>query len=176
MNELGRIGGSNIVSTTLEVANLIPGGDFESEAALSGWTIEPGLAGGTVTIDSAVSHGGVGSLHMPNQTGVKLIQPIAIQRDVAYDLTLALKLRGKRNNIDDGWIGVYQGEKIAASFPLDLAPAGAAITSDGDWVAVGPLVFSVTGEGAITLRIISDTDEMWIDDLTLLPHPPVTGP
>jgi len=176
MNDLGRLGGSNIVSTTIDVANLIPGGAFDDAAVLSGWTIEPGLQGGTVTIDPAAPHGGAGSLHMPNGTGVKLIQPIAIQTDVAYDLDLALKLKGARNNIDDGWIGVYQGDKIVATFPLDVVPAGSVRTEDVDWVAVGPLVFSVTAEGAITLRIISYTDEMWVDDLTLLPHQAPAAP
>jgi len=171
MNDHGRLGGSNIVSADVTVDNLIPDGGFESADALSAWAISSSLEGGTAARDTSVAHAGTASLHLTRWGMVKLIQPVAIQKNVAYDLGAFVKLQGNRNNIDDAWIGVYQGATIVGTFPIDLAvPAGSARTQDVDWTNVGPLTFSVTGDGAVTLEIDSYTDNLWLDELQLKPH------
>jgi hypothetical protein len=81
-----------------------------------------------------------------------------------------VKVRGARTNIDDGWVGVYQGSSIAAAFPLDLlGPAGSARGEDVDWMQVSQ-VFNVTSGGAISIRLAGYVDDLWIDDLMLRPH------
>lgn len=171
MNDSGRLGGSNIVSADVTVDNLIPDGGFESADALSAWQISSSPSGGTAARDASVAFAGFASLHITGFGSVWLIQPIAIRKDVAYDLSAFMRLHGNRNNIDDAWIGVYQGDTIVGTFPIDLeAPAGSARTDDVDWTAVGPFNFSVTGDGAITVRVMGDTDDLWLDELYLRPH------
>jgi hypothetical protein len=171
MNDYGRLGGSNIVSADVTIDNLIPDGGFESDDALSNWEISSSPLGGTVARDTSVAYAGVASLHVMGFGTAKLIQPIAIRTDAAYDLGAVMKLQGNRNNIDDAWIGVYQGDTIVASFPIDLgAPAGSARTDDVDWSNAGPFTFSVTGAGAITVQINGYTDDLWLDEVQLRPH------
>ena len=110
---------------------------------------------------------------MTSGTWAQTIDPIAIQKDVAYDLGLFIKLHGQRHNIDDAWIGVYQGAALVASFPIDVVAAGTARDQDVDWFSVSQ-VFNVAGEGAITLRIGCYSDDTWIDDLVVRPHQPAT--
>jgi hypothetical protein len=167
MNELGRLGGSNIVSTFVDAANLIPDGDFEGAGAMSQWILDPE---GAFTVDDTAAHGGASSLHLTKNTFVKLIEPITIQTDVAYDLTFYVKVHGTRTNIDDGWINVDQGSSVAAAFTIDLtAPAGSPRGEDVDWTQVSQ-AFNVTSGGAITIRLGSSVDDLWIDDLVLRPH------
>jgi hypothetical protein len=169
MNELGRLGGSNIVSLKVEVDNLIADGDFESETALSHWEVTS-FQGGTTTLDRTMGHGGSASLHMTAFGGANLIQPITIQKDVAYDLSYFVRLVGTRNNIDDAWIGIYQGPNIVASFTIPPS-AGPRLPADASgWTAQQRQTFSVVADGAITIHVINYTDDMWLDDLVLEPH------
>ena len=172
MNDSGRLGGSNIVSADVTTDNLIPDGGFESADWLSDWQVISNPVGGTASRDTSVAYAGTASLHLTGYGGASLIQPIAIRKNVAYDLGAFIRLQGNRNNIDDAWIGVYQGTDIVGSFPIDLggASAGSQRTSDVDWTNVGPLTFSVTGDGSITVRIAGDSDDLWLDELQLKPH------
>lgn len=170
MNDFGRLGGSNIVPIKISIANIIPDGDFESVTSLSHWEVSALQAGGTVKLDRGGGHGGQGSLHMTAWSEAKLIQPIAIQKDVAYQLSWFTKLAGQRNNIDDLWIGIYQGPDIVVSFTVPAQAGGPRPEADADgWAARAKETFSVTKDGGINIKIHNYSDELWLDDLILQP-------
>src|SRR6184192_4088953 len=87
------------------------------------------------------------------------INPIAIQKNVACDLDAFIELHGRRNNIDDLWLGVYGGPTLVATFPVDAAPGGQPTRADVAWFPVTQ-VFNVTDEGTVTIRIGAFSDDV----------------
>jgi hypothetical protein len=177
MNDVGRLGGSNLVSKEVAVRNLIPDGSFESPASFARyWSYSTTRQDIAVTVDSSVSHSARYSLHVSftysiNGTAVpvNLIGPIRLRPNVLYKLSYFLKVKGRRNNTDDLFVNVNQ-QGVSVSTAAIVANRDHSVGDvDADW-AEWSQTFLVTSDTPISVVFIANNENVWLDDITLIPQ------
>jgi hypothetical protein len=176
MNEYGRVGGSNLESIKVVALNPVPDGDFENPSFFSQyWSFQLNRPDEHVSLDSTVSHSGKYSLHIGfvyNNSGtavpVQLLSPLVLQTNVTYKLSFFLKVRGKRNNTNDLFVNVMQGSDYPSVNAINANNDYSVRDVDVDWTP-WTITFMLTSNTPINLIFIGNNENIWIDDVALLP-------
>ena len=176
LNEFGRVGGSNLVSIQTAIQNLVPDGAFDYPSSLmQHWEYSASRQDISVTVDSTVSHSGHYSLHVGfvyNAQGtavpVSLIRPLSLRPNVPYRLSFYLKVRGERNNTDDMFVHIMQGSTYVSGMTIVANHDYSSRYVDEDW-AEWSHTFLITADTPIGLRFVANNENVWLDDITLLP-------
>ncbi len=174
MNEVGRLGGSNLTSAVAPIVNLIRDGDFEDPASLDNWKQRGGLMAALV---SDVVQEGTRSLYLTSELTQPCCNPIVLDTDysfrlvegTSYELSAWVKTQGILTEVGPeiavdgvGWSGVIHFD--------DDQGLGPGAPFDREWTLLSTQ-FVATSTGTHTLHIWGMVSEMWVDDLVLIPVP-----
>ena len=176
MNDLGRLGGSNLVSAVAKIENLIPDGGFEVPTSLAAhWEYQAYRQDMSVTLDSTVSHAGKSSLHVHftwnpqgSAVAVKLLDMLTLRTSTPYELSFYMKVKGQRNNTDDLFVNLFQGQNYIGGLTIVANNDHNNQTVDVDW-AQWKLNFSVAEGSPVSITFIANNENVWLDDVTLVP-------
>jgi len=172
MNNYGRLGGSNIVSSTTLQGNLIINGDFESTInILDDWDI---LGSGNVTLDSIVFYQGSKSLHIEtpfrstgNSTSLFSKEPIFIEPNVQHVLAGWFKFEGRVTDLINAVVVIKQGQQQLMENLMFAEGGGIGNVYNQDWIYKN-ISFSVSNNEPIKLWIYCTTENIWIDELSII--------
>ncbi len=176
MNDLGRLGGSNIITLKTKAGNLIPNGDFEIDSDPSAhWTIQRGVDGTyfSAIIDS-VKKNGIRSFYNHNDLAytngnrntyslIKTVRSIELAKNKTYKLSTWLRAKGQRGDVGDVRIHVFDGPNYYAT----LYPNTENYTDTG-WVYYSTN-FSVINTVSAFIQIYIPRQHLNLDDLSLIP-------
>lgn len=174
MNDLGRLGGSNLIKTSTQEGELITFGNFEDHLILD--LIEHSNGNGTITLDEAIMYSGTKSLYYNNNTGSQISawvnKKIYLKPNTSYKFSCWYK--GKGSGGDSGyWHFRLELTKEASGVTLnDLRVPDDNIGSDGyredDWTFITTTVYNGENTDPYFLYIRTELEDLWLDDLELV--------
>lgn len=167
MNEIGRLGGSNIESASALGGNLIPDGGFDDPASFDeNWFIEGG--GGTLSYNDSVKIAGNYSLYGLLPYYVKIVSKKRIQ--LAAGKTYELSGWGKANGFyrpTYEWVGIgIAGDNFGQSLQFCVGPIGPIDSVDIDWTFKSKY-FTPTENVSAEITLWGGFDRVWFDELKL---------
>ncbi len=175
MNNYGRLGGSNIVNLKTIKGNLIVNGDFESNNNLMDyWSITG--SGTTVSVDSIVFHQGNKSMYIKtpyndsgNPTEILRSDLIFIEPNVQYVFSGWFKIEGKKLSSNPNlWLTIVQGNQFTPNeIRIDDRYGRPGDEFSLDWT-YKEFTFSVNTYEPIKIDIRSSTENVWIDEMSLI--------
>lgn len=175
MNNLGRIGGSNIVTSRTILSNLIPDGDFENSNSLDiNWISTLGSPNNSLILSDSIKYSGNYSLYASyNGFGqypppmIKIKKVLNVAQNTQYVLSVMVKIDGRRGNTDDIFINMNQGSEY---YILYVSPPRDPITGyvNIEWTKFTKS-FLTLNSTPLEITIIFNNENIWIDDIELKP-------
>jgi hypothetical protein len=183
MNDFGQLGGSNIVSGTTPNINLIPDGGFEDSSAFSNnWTVSDvtGISS-KVSVTKNVKFSGNRALYFTGgnrdtvpYAGVRFTltssRYFPVVANTVYEISCMVKINGRRSNVDDGAISVYQGASLIKVLYIDGIPSGQNGLVTIDWTKF-TVTFIAPSSTPIQVVVSESNESLWMDDLMIQPKP-----
>jgi hypothetical protein len=176
MNDLGRIGGSNIVNAKTILANLIPDGGFEDPNTLeNNWIVDISSSNDILTLTDSIkyvgnysvyaSYNGFGSYGFPI---IQLKQALNVAPSTQYDLSVYVKIDGRRGNTDDMFVNIKQGNEYIQGIYVhpDINPTTGYVNMD--WTKFYKRLTTINND-PLEIIIIFCNENIWIDELELKP-------
>jgi len=174
MNDLGRLGGSNIVSVSTILENFIPDGGFEETDNLDKyWISTKGFDQNVLEITDSIKYSGNSSLHAsfsgtsPNPN-IVLENILNVEPNSQYEVSFYMKVHGLRQNTDDMFLHLKQGnEYIPIYFDVPIIlPSGMV---DSDWTKYSKRITTLNSN-QLEVSILFWNENVWIDDLVIKPY------
>lgn len=100
---------------------------------------------------------------------MRLTSPIKLRPNVLYTHSYFLKVRGQRNNTDDLFVNVTQRGATVSVATIVANHDHSVGTVDVDW-AEWSQSFLVTTETPVSVVFIANNENVWLDDITLMPQ------
>ena len=174
MNDIGRLGGSNIVSATTVLENLIPDGGFEELDNLEKyWFTSSGDTNNVLEITDSIKFSGYTSLHASfNGTyphpRMELDQILNIAPNTQYEISIAIKVDGNRQNTDDFFLNLKQGsDYIPVYFMIPITDAMTAYVNS-EWSTYTKR-FTTLDNNQLKVTFDFFNNNVWIDDFSIKP-------
>ncbi len=173
MNEVGRLGGSNLTSAVAPVVNLIRDGDFEASTSLDHWSHRGSGAAALVT--DVVQEGGQ-ALYLTSQLTQVCCSPCVLEttylfrlvEGTTYELSAWMKTQGVVTDLAEPEIFVAGGGVNGAVLRHGDPSVLPGSAYDHDWTHLSTQ-FVATSTGTHTLYIGGNASQVWVDDLVLIP-------
>ena len=174
MNDLGRLGGSNIVSVKTVLENLIPDGGFEEFDNLEKyWIASNGAEDNVLEITDSIKFGGNTSLHASFNGNyphprMELEQVLNVAPNTQYEITISIKVDGIRQNTDDFFLNLKQGSNyIPIYFTIPITDYMTAYV-DSDWDTYTKR-FTTVNNSDLEVTFDFFNNNVWIDDFEIKP-------
>ncbi len=178
MNEFGRLGGSNIVSTTTVNQNLIWNGDFELNQPLFNWWDD---SIGSITITDSISVSGKNSLYIRARTDDNPVQHLNILGRLSIDLFggESVNLLPGRLYKLSGWIKtsgeygresthLWDGKAFVNVYFSHNNDYHISVEEDQDWTFLEKEFYAPTESySGGYIELFSVSKESWYDDIKL---------
>ncbi len=176
MNEYGRIGGSNIVHSTTTDSNLISNGSFELTNDLTqNWNIQVGHSNNVIRLTDSIKYDGDKAVFTSYTGAGQYISPIMesknsfrLEINRNYELSLMVRVDGKRGNTDDMFLNIYQGTEYIGTIYVNPPADPNTRYVFMDWTRFSKVIM-VTNNTPISLTFIFCNAGLWIDKIELKP-------
>lgn len=174
MNDMGKLGGSNLIETSTQEGELITFGNFEDNSILE--LIETPFPSGFITLVDTVKYSGTKSLYYNNNTGSQIYawvnKKIYLKPNTRYSFSCWYK--GKGSGGQSGYWH-FRLELVRPDFSSifnDLRVPDEYIGSDGyredDWTFITTTIHNGDNTEQYFLSITTELEHLWLDDVELI--------